>query len=197
MRKSALAATLLLLVASAGIAKERRRTELEKQQEKIHSLKRKLARQAAAASQSEEQKFLQARAAALLERLKPSEQERYRFDRLSRAVHELLEASEEIQEAREPEKRQGTGDREEASRALQRHYFRVRQAEYFAALCGEADAAAYVKHSRALYQQGRSAYDAGQYRRARKLGEAASLVVSALEHLAQAKLSAAEPPPLP
>lgn len=72
-----------------------------------------------------------------------------------------------------------------------------KQAEYFAGLSGESDAGAWVKHARALYQQGRSAYDAQQSRRARKLAEAAALVVSALQLLAQARASSQEPPRLP
>jgi len=197
MRRILAPVFVLVLAACAVIGKERRRSELERQQERIQELRRKLARRAALPSPSEEQKFLHARAAALLERMKPSAEERYRFDRMGRAVEDLLEASEEIEEARQEEKPARPQDRQEASRDLQRYYFRVQQADFFAGLCGEADAAAYVKHSRALYQQGRSAYDAGQYRRARKLGEAASLVVSALERLAQARLSSAEPPRLP
>lgn len=192
---------LLVCLAVAGLAAcivtgKQRRSELERQQERIRELRKKLARRNSLASPSEEQKFLHARAAALLERLKPPVQDGYAFGRISRAADDLLEASEEIAESREPESRREQGDREEASRDLQRYYFRVQQAEYFAGLSGESDAAEYVKHSRALYQQGRSAYDAGQYRRARKLGEAAALVVSALERLAQARLSAAEPPRL-
>jgi len=190
------AALLLALVVAAG-ARDRRRSEAEKRQEKIAELSRKLARRAAIASPSAEQKFLHARAAALLERLMTNVQDGYVFDRLSRAVDDLLEASEEIAESREPERRPRAGDREEAARELQRHYFRVQQAKYFAGLSGESDAAVWVKHSRALYQQGRSAYDAQQYRKARKLAEAAALIVSALERLAQARASGAEPPRLP
>jgi len=192
---------LLLCLAAASLAAwvvtgKERRSEAERQQEKIRELRKKLARRTGLAKAGEEQKFLHARAAALLDRLKPSAQDRYVFDRISRAAGDLLEASEEIAESREPEDRREPGDREQASRDLQRYYFRVQQAEYFAGLSGESDAAEYVKHSRALYQQGRSAYDAGQYRRARKLGEAAGLVVSALERLAQARFSAPEPPRL-
>ncbi len=239
MRKLLAAVAMLSLATWVSTGKDRR-SELEKQQERIQSLRKKLARQMASPSLTEEQKFLHAKAAALLDRLKPSAGDRYVFDRLSRAADDLLEASEEISEAREAERRQAPEDREEAGRALQRYYFRVQQAEFFAtvcaesetttysrqsrtvseqrrsaddvreyrysyrfeqaeffaAVCGPSDAAAYVKHSRALYQQGRSAYDGKQYRRARKLGEAAALVVSALERLAQARLSGLEPPPL-
>jgi hypothetical protein len=193
-RRQALAIALAP-AAWAVLAKERR-SEADKRQEKMQELRRKLARRTALPSPGEEQQFLHARAAALLDRLKTSEQDRYVFDRLSRAADDLLEASEEIEESRQGEGRPEAGARQEAARQLQRDYFRVQQADYFAGLCGEPDAASYVKHSRALYQQGRSAYDAGQYRRARKLGEAAALIVSALERLAQARLSAPEPPRL-
>ncbi len=189
-----LAVVAALTVAACISAGKERRSELERRQEKIQALRKKLARRTALPSPTEEQKFLHAKAAALLERLKPSQGDPYVFDRISRAVDDLLEASEEIFESRQPEERREPDDREEAGRALQRYYFRVQQAEFFAAMCGESDATAYVKHSRALYQQGRSAYDTEQYRRARKLGEAAALLVSALERLAQAKLSGPEPP---
>lgn len=194
MRKCWIAA-LVLALASGWVAARERRSEAERQQERIQELRRKLARRSAMAPLSEEQKFLHARAAALLDRLKAM-QDRYVFDRLSRAADDLLEASEEIFESREPAERPRPEDRQEAVRDLQRYYFRVQQAEYFAPLSGETDAALYVKHSRALYQQGRSAFDQGQYRRARKLAEAAALLVSALERLAQSRISGPEPPTL-
>lgn len=191
----ALLAAALALAGWLLIAKERR-SEAERQQEKLHGLRKQLARRSASPSLSEEQQFLHGRAAALLDRLKPPVQDRYAFDRITSAVENLLEASEEISESRERESRSEPDEHEKATRDLQRYYFRLQQAEYFAALCGENDAAMYVKHSRALYQQGRSAYDARQYPRARKLAEAAALVVGALERLAQARLSGPEPPRL-
>lgn len=196
--KRLLAAALVLLLAGVYVlARERRRSETEKRQEKIQELAKKLARRSAYASQGEEQKFLHGRAAALLERLKSGAPDPYVFERIARAVDDLLEASEEIEESREAERAPRPGEREETARELQRYYFRMQQAEYFAGLSGESDAAAWVKYARALYQQGRGAYDAQQYRRARKLGEAAALVVSALEKLAQARASSQEPPRLP
>lgn len=197
MRRMVGAALAWLVAGTLTLAQERRRSEAEKRQEKIQELARALARRAAYPSPGEEQKFLHGRAAALLERLKVNVPDAYVFGRVSRAVDDLLEASEEIQESREPERAAKPGEREETARELQRNYFRVQQAEYFAALSGESDAAAYVKHARALYQQGRSAFDAQQYRRARKLAEAAALVVGALERLAQARVSSQEPPRLP
>ncbi|MCS7314968.1 MAG: hypothetical protein RMI94_07460 [Bryobacterales bacterium] len=197
MRRLVSAALALLLAGHIAPAGQRRRSEDQKRQERIQELSRELARCLAWPSPGEEQKFLHARAAALLERLKTAAADSYVFDRLSRAAEDLLEASEEIEEGREPPRPPKEGEREETARELQRYYFRVQQAEYFAGLSGESDAAAYVRHARALYQQGRSAYDAQHYRRARKLAEAAALVVSALERLAQARISSQEPPRIP
>ncbi len=196
MRRLAVVILAILLAGTCVLARQRR-SEAEKRQERIQELARKLARRTAYGSPGEEQKFLHARAAALLERLKANVADAYVFGRVSRAIDDLLKASEEIQESREPERAAKPGEREKTARELQRYYFRVQQAEYFAGLSGEGESAAYVKHARALYQQGRSAFDARQYRRARKLAEAAALLVSALEKLAQARVSGQEPPRFP
>jgi len=199
----------LLALAGASVAradKDRRKSQEEKQRERIEELSRKLARRLKTPEPGEENKFLHARASALLERAKQARQDAYLFDRLSRAADDLLEASESIFEAGEPERDPEDDDREEAARALQRYYFRAQQAEYFAGLSKpvlsapasspEAEPDLYVKYARSLYQQGRSAYDGQRYRRAKKLGEASAKVVSALENLAQASVRAPEPPRL-
>lgn len=203
----ALATVLALANPSAAQAeKQRRKSQEEKQRERIEQLSRKLERRLKMPEPGEEDNFLHARASALLERAKQAQQDAYLFGRLSRAADDLLEASESISEAREPERDPEDNDREEAARALQRYYFRVQQAEYFAALIKpalsapasspERESDLYVKYARSLYQQGRSAYDGKRYRRARKLGEASAKVVSALENLAQASVRVPEPPRL-
>jgi hypothetical protein len=137
--------------------------------------------------------FLNQRASILLERTRQA-REPYQFDRLRRATDALLEATQRIES--EESEDHDEDDQEKAARTLQRHYFRVQQAEYFASMSGESDAALYVPRCRSLYQQARSAYDARQFDRARRLGEAASLVVGALENLAQAAVRVPDPPRL-
>jgi hypothetical protein len=137
--------------------------------------------------------FLNQRASMLLERARQTS-EPYQFDRLRRAADALLEATQRI-ESRAGEDND-KDDQEKAARTLQRHYFRVQQAEYFAKMSGDPDAALYIPHCRSLYQQARSAYDARKFDRARRLGEAASLVVGALENLAHAAVRVPDPPRL-
>jgi len=62
----------------------------------------------------------------------------------------------------------------------------MRQADYFANICGDKKSDQYVKLAGSLYQQGRSAYEAKEYSRARFLGDASTSIVLALEYMAQA-----------
>jgi len=137
--------------------------------------------------------FLHLRASELMERMKQPQANSFQFDRLFRATDSLLRASERITHAR---RNGGIDDDEKRDAALflQRCYFRVQQAEYFAGLSGEKEAKQYVTHARGLYQQARSAYDARQYGKARMLGDASSLIAAALENIAQASLRIPDPP---
>ncbi len=194
----------MLLLAPQALPEDRKKNGRErenqaqraerKRREKIDELSRQLARRMAIVQPSEESTFLNARASALIERMR-SAQEDYRFDRLRRSADALLEASERIYESREPEDKDDD-DREKSARSLQRYYFQVQQAEYFSGMSLEPDGPTYVKHARSLYQQARSAYDARHYDRARHLGEAAALLVTALEYLAQAAVRTPDPPRL-
>jgi hypothetical protein len=78
------------------------------------------------------------------------------------------------------------GDFRRAGFVLQGGYFRIRQANYFANISGDKKSGQDVRLAARLYQQGRSAYDAKEYGRARLLGDAAAAVVFALECMAQA-----------
>jgi len=195
---------LILALAAGGGSGEQRERKREdaaeraarRQRERLKELSEKLARWQRAPQPSETNTYLHQQAAALMERARQAAQEQYRFDRLCRAADALLEASESIFEAREPEKRAEPDDQEDAARRLERSYFRLQQGAYFALQCGEAEAGAYVKHARALYQQARGAYDQKQYRKAEKLGEAAGEIIGALERLAQARVRVPEPPRL-
>jgi len=137
--------------------------------------------------------FLHLRASELIDRMKQPQANNFQFDRLFRATDSLLRASERIMQAR----KNGSIDddeRRDAALFLQRCYFRVQQAEYFAGVSGEKEAKQYVSHTRGLYQQARSAYDAHQYSKARMLGDASSLIAAALENIAQASLRIPDPP---
>lgn len=146
---------------------------------------------------SAEQTWLHETAAALLERTKKARDDAYRFDRLARATDALLEASESILNARrEASEANDEDDREKAARDLERDYFRVQQAEYFAEKSGEPNAGDYVKCARVLYHQARRAFDEHKYDAAETLGDAAGRVARSLEYLAQAAIPVPVPPRL-
>lgn len=142
---------------------------------------------------SSEGAFLCARAAELYERLKQSKGNSFQFDWLADATESLLRACDRIFMARKANQID-ENDKRDAALKLQKCYFRILQADYFAGLGGEKDAKQYVTYSRSLYQQARSAYDAHQYDRAQMLGDASSLIVSALENIALASLRIPDPP---
>lgn len=137
--------------------------------------------------------FLHARASELLERAKQARENNFQFDRLARATDALLGASQRIFVSRKASQIDDN-DKRDAAKFLQRCYFRVQQAEYFAGLSGEKETKQYVLYTRSLYQQARSAYDARQYDRAQMLGDASSMIVTALEYIAQALLRIPDPP---
>ncbi len=137
--------------------------------------------------------FLLARATELLERTRQSHGNVFQFDRLARATDVLLQAIDRVFTSRKL-LQIDENDKRDAAEFLQHCYFRVLQAEYFAGMSGEKEGKQYVSYTRSLYQQARSAYDARQYDRAQMLGEASSLIVAALEHVAHASLRIADPP---
>jgi len=194
-----LAAPALVVAAAMAVpavwAWDEKKTE-KRQDEKLKKLGETLSRRQAVTQPSELIRFLNARAAAILERARQSRSDNYVFERLAGAADDLLEAVEEVLEAAS-ESESNPKEKAETARRLERYYFRVQQADYFAARSGEADAAAWVKHARGLYQQARGAYDAGLFKKARRLGGAADSIVDALESLAQASVRVPEPPRLP
>lgn len=175
-------------------------------QERIDRLSKTLAFRIGESDPAPENVFLHSRASELLERTKQVRSSNFQFDRLARAVDSLLRASDRISGARKPgavepdhlRRDLAPGDTEAekriASEFLQRCYFRIQQADYFAGLSGEKEARKYVSTSRILYQQARSAYDARQYARAQMLGDASSSIVAALENIAHASLNVPDPP---
>ena len=167
-------------------------TEHDKQ-ERLDRLSKTLSWRISAPDPSTECIFLHARAGELLERTRQARGNTFQFDRLARATDALLRASERIFMSRKASQIDDN-DKRDAAEFLQRCYFRVQQAEYFAGLSGEKLAKQYVTCTRSLYQQARSAYDARQYDRAQMLGDASSLIVAALENIAHASLHIPDPP---
>jgi hypothetical protein len=137
--------------------------------------------------------FLNARAGELLERAKQARGNNFQFDRLASATDNLLRASERISSARKASQ-VDENEKRDAAILLQKCYFRVQQAGYFADLSAEKETKQYETYTRGIYQQARSAYDARQYDRAQMLGEASSLIVMALENIAHASLKIPDPP---
>jgi hypothetical protein len=178
---------LLFLPGSFGDDRSSRR--------KLQELARKLERRMERPAPTEVNRFLHERSAALIERARQAQESRYRFDRLSRAADDLLEASQRVFDSHE-RNNDDDEDQGDAARRLERTYFRVQQADYFARLSGHKDGPAFITHSRALYQQARSAYDQRDYPRAHKLADAAGRIVGALERLAQAEVRVPDPPRL-
>jgi hypothetical protein len=162
-------------------------------QERLDSLAKMLSWRTNAPDSPAECAFLNARAGELLERAKLARGNDFQFDRLATATDNLLRASDCIFSARKYV-RVDENEKRDAALLLQKCYFRVQQAEYFADISGEKEAKQYVTVARSIYQQARSAYDTHQYDRARMLGEASSLVVMALENIAHASLKIPDPP---
>jgi len=136
--------------------------------------------------QGPELEFFNARASDLLERAKASRDNFFRFDRFISAANAILEASDRMVWLRKVERAPQEQDFWGAGFMLPSCYFRVRQAEFFASLSGEKNSEQYVAWSKSFYQQARVAFDAHEYQRARLYGDASSLIVFALECIAQA-----------
>jgi hypothetical protein len=171
---------------------DRSLSEREKQ-DRLDFLAKMLARNLSVADAGADMLFLSSRASELLERAKQARANNFQFDSLTGAILNLLRASERISMARKAD-RMDENDKRDAALQLQKCYFRVQQADYFAGLSGEKDAKQYLTRARSLYQQARSAYDSRQYDRAQLLGDAASNIVTALENLAHACLRIPDPP---
>ncbi len=170
-----------------------RRGGPERDRETLERLGKRLSWWAGTPDLGTENGFLIARATELLERTRQSRGSAFQFDRLARATDVLLQAVERVFSSRKA-LQIDDNDKRDAAEFLQHCYFRVLQAEFFAGMSGEKEAKQYVSYTRSLYQQARSAYDARQYDRAQMLGEASSLIVAALEHVAHASLRIPDPP---
>jgi len=112
--------------------------------------------------------------------------EQFRYGRYIAAARALMDAADRVKWARKAEAKPEEYDFWGAGFILQGCYFRVRQASYFADLSGVKRPKRFVELATRLYQQGRGAYDAKEYSRARLYGDASTSAVFALECLAQA-----------
>lgn len=83
----------------------------------------------------------------------------------------------------------------EIAEHLQRVYFRLQQAEYFAGASGDLDARSLPPLARKFYEDARKAYDTGNWFSADEYAKSAEDTIRGLENLAQA--AAPEPPPPP
>jgi hypothetical protein len=80
---------------------------------------------------------------------------------------------------------------------LQRVYFRLQQADFFASSSGETKAKALPALARKFYEQARKAYDSGNWLAADEYAKAADDTIRGLENLAQATVPEPPRPPGP
>ena len=184
-------ASILCLLAAPGWAGDDR----DKRLGELDDLTKRLNRYATESIQSPERRFLHDRVSDLLSQARDEIGNGYRFGRLVAAMDDLLDASDQIEDAYadEPQK---SDTRERAARELEDTYFDLKRGEHFAKQSGDRYANDYVKTARKLYQQARAAYEQERFAESRDLGEAAREIVEGLESLAQAAVRIPTPPKL-
>ena len=131
-------------------------------------------------------KNLLERAADLVNQAAASKDKQFQHGRRLLAANAMMDAADRILLALKSRQNHDENDSHGAGFVLQGCYFRVRQSDYFAGISGDKKSDQYTKLASSLYQQGRSAYDAKEYGKARLLGDASTSVVFALECMAQA-----------
>ena len=190
---SKLASALALAALCAGVAAAD--DDRDRRVKRLNELSSRLNRYATDSIKTPEREFLHDRITELLDRARKEVGNGYVFGRLSDAIDDFLDASDEIEEAFEGNP--GKDDTQErVARVLEDTYFDLRQGEYFAKQSGDPYADQYVKNSRRLYQNARAAYERKQYARSRDLADAAREMVAGLEGLAQAAVRIPTPPKL-
>jgi hypothetical protein len=131
-------------------------------------------------------KKLMERATELMEQAKASKDNQFQHSRRLLAASAIMDAADRVLLSQKPGINNDENDSRAADFVLRRCFFRVRRADYFADISGDKKSDQYVKLASRLYQQGRSAYDAKEYGKARLLGDASISIVFALEFMAQA-----------
>ena len=195
-------AGVLLFAPAADAGSKKKKTPEQERVEELRHVERKLARRLRVRGLTADSKFLHDRASELIGRARTQLNDGYLFDRTRKAADALLEASERLIHARLVKEDQHSPEdlehaRLKTSSELQKDYFRLLQADFFAQTAKEAQGDSYLMLAQRFYQKARAAYDSGHYEKARKLGDGASWVVRALEYLAQARVRGDEPPRLP
>jgi hypothetical protein len=193
MRKPLLC-LLFLLVATPSAFADRKKSPDEKKQEEI----RKASRQLSAIDRNDpDQGFIRDRAQELLVRAEQAPAGSHQLERLFEALDDLFDASEELGKiARRAGENEKQPDAAGTARHLERTYFRVTQADYYARISGDPFGPDYVRTARRLYQAARREYDGRNFQRARRFAGAASEIVDTLENLAQAVVRVPDPPKL-
>jgi hypothetical protein len=184
----------MLLAGASCVFADRSKSPEEKKQEQI----RKASRKAASLERSDpDLAFVRDRAQDLLLRAEHAAAGSWQLDRLLEAVDDLLDAGEDLAKAsRNDGDCENEPDAAGTARLLERTYFRVTQADYYARISADASGPEYVRMARRLYQAARREYDGRNYRRARRLAGAAEEMVDTLENLAQAAVRVPDPPKL-
>ena len=134
-------------------------------------------------------KKLLERAAEIMDLAKSSKDNQFQHGRRLLAANAMMDAADRVLLALKAERTSDENDLRRAGYVLQGCYFRVRQADYFVRISGDKKSSQSARLASSLYQQGRSAYDAKEYSKARLLGEASASVVFALECMAQSATS--------
>jgi hypothetical protein len=186
---------LLAALLAGGAAWAQSNERRDRQIKDLNEVSSRLNRYATSAVSTPEREFIHERVTELLNRARKSIDDNYLFGRLTAAMDDFLDASEQIQDAIED----GPGredTQERAARELENTYFDLMQGEHFARQSGDPHADEYVRIGRRLYQNARVAYEQEEYAKARDLGEAAREIVAGLESLAQAAVRVPTPPRL-
>ena len=193
----------LAFVAALPLLADRKRPKSseERKTAELRELSQRLERYSAGREQTEERRFLHARAGDLLDRARGAPAGSFLLRRLFEATDSLLDASEQIDKSAgnrgcRDDDDDNCGNQQDTARDLERTYFRFTKNDHFAQKSKEANGHEYVSTARRLYQLARKAYDSADYPRARRLAESARELTNAIENLAQAVVPVPEPPVL-
>ncbi len=115
-------------------------------------------------------------------------------DRRIVAADDFRRAAEHLMNVRAGPKGPAPQAREIADH-LQRVYFRLQQADYFAGASSDADAKSLPAVARKSYEDARKSYDAGNWFTAGEYAKSADDTIHGLENLAQAAAPGPPPPP--
>jgi hypothetical protein len=185
-----------ILVLQPNLCAERDKSPKQRQQEELREAKQRLDRNLRVEASDRDLEFIREQAQQILARAAAEDARSYRYGRLEEALDDLLDAGEELTLLLREGNRKDTEGQRKTALELENAYFRVTQAEYFAQLSSDEHGKDYVRLARTLYQKARREYDAKQYWRARRYGDASREIVNTLEALAQSVVRVPNPPEL-